>query len=258
MGLLGLARAELEALAGAGDLDDQGLVSLAEARWRTGDLAGAGEAAQAHLGIGGESLIALVIAAEATASVGRPGEARRLAARAIDRANGSLDPIFAGMPRSLIWPADAAEADQPAGLLFPDAGLAPPAGFAPPALDHEPEAPQHPPADRGFWDTEEAAAHDGLPSPNAALDAAEAALEAGDLSTAAVHLAIVLRVGPGLAPAVLEAAGRAAGPAPELDLVRGDAYRLLGHERDAQHAYTAAAAALTARAERRARNQEAL
>ncbi len=259
MGLLGLARAELEALAGAGDLDDQGLVALAEARWRTGDLAGAGEAAQAHLGIGGDSLIALVIAAEATASVGRPGEARRLAAHAIERANGSLDTVFAGMPRSLIWPADAADVEQPAGTLFPDAGLAPVPGSAfPTVAEEEPNARPHPPADRGFWDTDEAAAHGGLPSPNAALDAAETALEAGDLSTAAVHLAIVLRVGPGLAPAVLETAGRAAGPSPELDLVRGDAYRLLGHERDAQHAYTNAAAALTARAERRARNQEAL
>ena len=257
MGLLGLARAELEALAGAGDLDDQGLVSLAEARWRTGDLAGAGEAAQAHLGIGGTSLIALVIAAEATASVGRPGEARRLAAHAVERANGSLDTVFAGMPRSLIWPADAADAEQPAGTLFPDDGLALRRGAVVTVqADEAPDTPFHPPADRGFWDTEETGAHGGLPSPNAALDAAEAALEQGDLSTAAVHLAIVLRVGPGLAPAVLETAGRAAGPAPELDLVRGDAYRLLGHERDAQHAYTAAAAALTARAERRARNQE--
>ena len=163
------------------------------------------------------------------------------------------------MPRSLIWPADAAEADQPAGLFFPDAGLAPPQvspSWLPRTMSRRRR--QHPPADRGSRDPEEAAAHDGLPSPNAALDVAEAALEAGDLSTAAVHLAIVLPRGlDRLAPAVLEAAGRAAGPSPGFDLVRGDAYRLLGHERDAQHAYTAAAAALTARAERRARNQEA-
>ena len=40
-----LARAELEALAGRGRLDVPALLDLAEVRWRTGDLAGAGEAA---------------------------------------------------------------------------------------------------------------------------------------------------------------------------------------------------------------------
>ena len=39
------ARAELESLAGHGMLDDEALLDLAEVRWRTGDLAGAGEAA---------------------------------------------------------------------------------------------------------------------------------------------------------------------------------------------------------------------
>jgi hypothetical protein len=45
LGSLQLARAELEEMAGKGTLDDEGLLDLAEARWRTGDLAGAGEAA---------------------------------------------------------------------------------------------------------------------------------------------------------------------------------------------------------------------
>ena len=45
LGSLALARAELETLAGARRLDTPGLVDLAEARWRTGDLTGAGEAA---------------------------------------------------------------------------------------------------------------------------------------------------------------------------------------------------------------------
>ncbi|MFN8631135.1 MAG: hypothetical protein U0838_12715 [Chloroflexota bacterium] len=40
-----LARAELEALAGRGRLDDAALLDLAEVRWRTGDLGGAGDAA---------------------------------------------------------------------------------------------------------------------------------------------------------------------------------------------------------------------
>src|SRR5437868_12522716 len=106
-------------LAGSGDLDDDGLLALAEARWRTGDLPGAGEAAQACIAAGRNELLALVIAAEATAALGRPGEARRLAGQALERTDVPLDAIFAGIPRSLIWPADPSEAGQPEGMLFP-------------------------------------------------------------------------------------------------------------------------------------------
>jgi len=49
LGLLALARTELETLAGLGRLGAAGLVDLAEARWRTGDMVGAGEAAAAAL-----------------------------------------------------------------------------------------------------------------------------------------------------------------------------------------------------------------
>ena len=45
LGSLSLARAELETLAGKDMLDAEGVVDLAEARWRTGDITGAGEAA---------------------------------------------------------------------------------------------------------------------------------------------------------------------------------------------------------------------
>ena len=38
MGSMGLARAELETLAGRNGLDDEGIRDLAEVRWRTGDL----------------------------------------------------------------------------------------------------------------------------------------------------------------------------------------------------------------------------
>ena len=114
-----LARAELEMLAGSGNLDDDGLLALAEARWRTGDLPGAGEAAQACLAAGRTDVLALVIAAEATAALGRPGEARRLAGQALEGADVPLDAIFAGIPRSLIWPADPSEAGRPEGMLFP-------------------------------------------------------------------------------------------------------------------------------------------
>ena len=106
LGSLALARAELEALSGRALLDDDGLLDLAEARWRTGDLAGAGDAAIALVDRGREDVIALVIAAEAIAAAGRPTEARRLANRAIEATGEPLDALFAGMPRSAIWPVE--------------------------------------------------------------------------------------------------------------------------------------------------------
>ena len=114
MGSLALARAELESLAGRGMLDEDALLDLAEVRWRTGDLAGAGEAANALLARERTDALALVIAAEAVAAAGRPGEARRLAARALEQADGPLDPLFAGIPRSLVWPGEDAD-EVPAG-----------------------------------------------------------------------------------------------------------------------------------------------
>lgn len=108
LGSLALARAELETLAGRDALDQDGLVDLAEARWRTGDIAGAGEAASAALDDEDSPLLALVVAAEAAAARGRPTEARRLADRAMEAAAGSIDALFAGMPRAAVWPPDAA------------------------------------------------------------------------------------------------------------------------------------------------------
>jgi hypothetical protein len=246
MGHLGLARAELEALAGVGDLGDDGLLSLAEARWRTGDLTGAGEAAQAHLSAGGDSIVALVIAAEATAAVGRPGEARRLAGRALERADVPLDRIFAGMPRSLIWPADASEAGQPTGVLFPPDGVEDQGMAAPAAVDGDGHAAELVPTGPGFWDTDDQLAG-AMSDPAAELEAAAAALSAGHRAGVAVRLAIILRMAPELAQGVLEAIARSASLSAELELVRGDAYRLGGHEQEAQRAYAAAAAALARR-----------
>jgi hypothetical protein len=85
MGALELARAELESFAGRGSLDPQALLDLAEVRWRTGDLPGAGVAASAYLGTDDSGTLALVIAAEAAAAVGHPGDARRLAQEALER-----------------------------------------------------------------------------------------------------------------------------------------------------------------------------
>jgi hypothetical protein len=245
MGHLGLARAELEALAGGGELGDEGLLALAEARWRTGDLTGAGEAAQAHLTAGGDSIVALVIAAEATAAVGRPGEARRLAGRALERSDVPLDRIFAGMPRSLIWPADPSEAGQPTGTLFPQDGVDD-RGMDAPSIVAEGLATELAPTGPGFWDTDDQLTG-AMSDPAAELEAAAAALTAGHRAGVAVRLAIILRLAPDLAQGVLEAIARSPSLSAELELVRGDAYRLAGHEEDAQRAYAAAAAALARR-----------
>ena len=81
LGSLGLARAELETLAGRNGLDEDGIRDLAEARWRTGDLAGAGEAASLYLESQPDDALSLVILAELQASLGRPGEARKFTLR---------------------------------------------------------------------------------------------------------------------------------------------------------------------------------
>ncbi len=117
LGAHGLGRAELEGLAGRGALDDDALLDLAEVRWRTGDLAGAGEAAQAYLATGRDDAVALVIAAEAAAALGRPGEARRLATRAIAVADRPLDAMFAGIAKSAVWPSDPTHGEQSAALF---------------------------------------------------------------------------------------------------------------------------------------------
>lgn len=217
-GSIALARAELETLAGAGSLDDEALLDLAEVRWRTDDLTGAGEAAAAYIASGREALIALVVAAEATAALGRPGEARRLAGRALELVDGPIDPVFAGMPRSDVWPAGPVER------------------VAPTAVEPRPEVVAVPmavsPGPAG-GDAER------LPDPAGELAAARAALAAGDRAGAAIRLAVLLRLAPALAPAVLDVA--AAEPGPEFDLVRGDALRLVGRETQARRAFAAAA-----------------
>ena len=182
MGSLVLARAELEAYAGRGELDDEAILDLAEARWRTGDLAGAGEVATAAIQGGSADPLALIIAAEAVAALGRPGEARRLAGRALESVHGSLDPLFAGMPRSLIWPTDP-DAPGP-GAEASDGGHRHAMGGAPDALQ--------------------------------ALDAGREALDRGEHAAAAVRLGVALRLGPAFAPAILDALGDV--HQPELEL----------------------------------------
>lgn len=250
LGSLSLARAELEAMAGKDGLDDEGIVDLAEVRWRTGDLAGAGEAATARLETHPDDVIALVIAAETQADLGRPSEARRLAGRALARYDGPIDPVFAGMPRSSIWPTDPGAPPEPAGELFDDLPQ-PPGGylFAPTLrLDETEEAETSGRAGPGdaygpsLWE-----AHTGIVAPTVPdsaelLARARIALGVGRPGQAAAALALALRAEAGLAPTVLDLiAGRSE---PVLALVRGDANRIVGHEAEALRDYATAVAAI--------------
>ena len=218
MGSLALARAELESLAGRGMLDDAALLDLAEVRWRTGDLSGAGDAANVLLERGRTDRLALVIAAEAVSALGRPGEARRLAARALEEDASPLEPLFAGIPRSLIWPADVAVEHE-----------APPSDVGEPVPARVPAGAVSP----------RPMGADATPAPTGAAEAyagGQAALGAGDDVLAAVRLGVALRLEPGYARDVLAAIGdRATDPA--LALVAGAALRLLGRESEALAAF---------------------
>ena len=257
LGSLGLARAELETLAGRDLLDDDAIRDLAEARWRTGDVTGAGEAAAAFLETQPDDILALVIAAEAQADLGRPNEARRLAGRALDRASGSLDPLFAGMPRSQIWPVDPGAAAMPAGVLFDDLhpGPLPTAATGNRAVagawsDGEPGV--HAPLDpgvpavivggRSLWGDDEPMLAAASMDPTTLFHAGRVALESGRTEDAATALILALRASPGLAPAVLDLlAGRGEAL---LVLVRGDAQRIVGREVEALRDHAAAASGL--------------
>jgi hypothetical protein len=248
LGALSLARVELETMAGLGLLDSRGLVDLAEVRWRTGDLLGAGEAANAALREEDGSVVALVIAAEAASAVGRPSEARRMANRVLAGAPAMVDRIFAGMPRSSVWPGDSAEPPPTAPTLFDREPDLPSRvdGYAPRsddrvAAERVKEPSTAAPVMLGFWDGEADVEPTVMSGPDAAaeLDAGRTALVAGALDQAALHFGLALRAAPALAPAVLEATegARSAG----LSMVRGDAYRLAGHETSARQAYAVAA-----------------
>ena len=236
-GARALARAELETMAGRGELDQEALADLAEVRWRTGDLPGAGEAAQAHLLDGGTVPVAYVIAVEALAATGRPREARQLATRFL--AHPGIDEavvagIFAGRPRAAVWPATApTPGDAPSGAA--DATAAP-----------APEAPVQTTAVAVFANAD---------APAEAIDATgvEAAIARGEMALAAARLAVLLRSEPSLAPLAVSLADRALsrvgerGPTvAQLHLVRGDAYRLLGREHEASAALQRSRRALTA------------
>ena len=244
IGALALARAELETLAGRDALDDDGLADLAEVRWRTGDLAGGAEAAAVILGEDedGGPVIAHIVAAEAAMARGRPSEARRHADLAIARAGTTLDVLFAGMPRGPVWPADPAAQPPPSAEMFDMPAVGPIAVRGAPSGDAGPaEAAVVAAETIGLWasddddDAASAPAVPGLPVTDDELLLAREALADGRPADAAVHLGLVIRLAPALAPVVLDLVG--ADRDPVLAFVRGDAYRLVGRETEARLAY---------------------
>ncbi len=236
MGSLGLARAEFEALAGSGELDESALVDLAEIRWRTGDLPGAGEAAAAALSTGDTRPTALVIAAEAAAASARPAEARRLAGQALT-SDEPLDRVFAGMPRSTIWPHDASVGDGERGTPGPQAVTEPvPAvqgsRVRPSVAPHGHPVQHLPSFDRPVRPLD----------PERALAAAASDLESGHPDDAAPKLGLALRLDATTAERVLELVDARAEPS--MSIVAGDALRLLRRDDEAEDAYRRAAEAL--------------
>jgi len=171
-----------------------------------------------------------------------------MANRVLAGAPAMVDRIFAGMPRSNVWPGDAAEPPPTAPTLFDREPDLPPRVDGYPSRSDDRIAPERvkepstaAPVMLGFWDGEADIEPAAMAAPDAAaeLDAGRTALVAGALDQAALHFGLALRVAPALAPAVLEATegARSAG----LSMVRGDAYRLAGHETSAKQAYAMAA-----------------
>jgi hypothetical protein len=291
-GSLFLARAELESLAAREQLDTAAHLDLAEARWRTGDLQGAGEAAAAYLADGGQEALGFVIAAEAFALANRLDDARQHAAYALERHLSELDPVFAGMPRRAPWPASAWSSAEPetaaltrVAVALPAVTAAPaaivagpaadeivaepePATLAAPAPEPEPVAPESEPATLAAPApepepvapepdveptpepppvAETTAAPETRPEEARAVTEVESGrgyLLSGDPMMAALHFGVAIRLAPITAGAVLEAIGDR--PDLPLQLVRGDAQRLLGFEADAGSTYASLASALGA------------
>jgi hypothetical protein len=262
-GLLTLARASLEGMAGAGTLDRAALADLAEVRWRSGDLEGAAEAARAHEGAGGDEPMAQLIIAEDLARTGREEEANVIAGSVYERVGGAVDVLFALEPRSDIWPGSddgwmMVDAAHPGrwGLLVGGSEVAAPSeAMWQPAPLSTPLPDEPLPAGRGA-----PGQPSGAPTTGAVviggrmageeLATAERALAAGDVGGATARLAVLLRLDPALAPIILSAADRAAATTPAgrdlaaIHLVRGDAYRSLGRDNEAAAAYQRAHQAL--------------
>jgi hypothetical protein len=240
-----LARVELETLAGLEALDADGILDLAEVRWRTGDLAGAAVAAATWLGDasaepGPGAVLANVICAEASTARGNPEAAATYVARAADGlVDGSgLEALLAGIEPRAAWPWPAATS------------LPAPAG-RPPAADRDLR-----PAHAG----ERVPRETPLAAVAADLVAAGEALITTAPERAAVLLALSLRADRAAAEAVLRAleasstgavaatdsvatplgAESPAAIAAVLAYVRAEALRAAGRHEEARIAYASA------------------
>jgi tetratricopeptide (TPR) repeat protein len=264
-GSLAMARAELETLAGRGQLDTGALLDLAEVRWRTGDLHGAGEAAASYLDDGGDEALGFVIAAEAAALSNHLDEARLHVQKALECHPADLDPVFAGISRKATWPsprrsggvaqaqavAPVAQPVEPAAQpVEPPAQPVEPAAqpVEPPAQPVEPPAqPVEPPAqpvEPPAQPVEPPCSTSEADQARAEIAAGRSYLDANDPMMAALHFGVAIRISPESAREVLDAIGDRQDLG--MQLVRGDAFRMLGLDEDAGQAYLSVANALGA------------
>jgi hypothetical protein len=285
-GMLSLARAELEQMAGAGTLDREALMDLAEARWRGGDLDGAAVAAEAHLDHGGLEPMAHLILAEAFDRRGSLIDARAESGPLVEQLGPAIARLFAGEPRSSAWPGRDElpmfdDASQPGhyGLLAGGSDLADGRAaawkLAPPPEPVRVERRRQPRTASGTSPQSAAspapAAPPGIRPVEAAtplrelLDAGLAAglelasverqVERGEWIGVAERLALLLRMDRALAPVILTLADKVVQGVPEDDLslvalqtLRGDIYRGLGREAEATAAYQSALRAMASHA----------
>jgi hypothetical protein len=265
-GLLALARATLEGMAGASRLDGEAMADLAEVRWRSGDLEGAADAARAHQASGGRDPLAALIIAEDLAHAGKAADATAMARSVYERVGGAVDILFALEPRSAMWPPPddgwmAVGAADPGrwGLLVGGSEAAAPTAqtwrLSPIERPAQPSAGPLP-AGRGGIGQPGGGTSTGAVVMSGRLAGEELAhvdraLAAGHTAAAVGRLAVLLRLDPALAPIILSAADRAASAVtpgsadlPAIHLVRGDAYRILGRDTEAATAYQQAHQAL--------------
>jgi len=147
-----------------------------------------------------------------------------------------LDALFAGMPRRAVWPvADAIDAPPASAFPGPQAALEATGLPGAPARPYDPAArPSPPPSGPAERERHSRATWD----PAAEVRRAREELGARP-ERAFVRLALVLRLDPTLAPAVLDAVALRREPAAAV--IRGDAQRLLGRHLEAEAAFDAAA-----------------
>jgi len=169
----------------------------------------------------------------------------------LTRYDGPIDPIFAGMPRSSIWPTDPGAPPEPAGELFDDLPQSPGGHLFAPAVrldesDERTERSGRPTDGEAYgpslWEAHADTIAPTVPNSAELLARARVALDVGRPGQAAAALALALRAEAALAPTVLDLiAGRSE---PVLALVRGDANRIVGHEAEALRDYATAVAAI--------------